>query len=590
VGAFRSIFLITALAFFVYVTGCGGEAKEKGTLDIPIPKDADVFKGPVGRYGGSFVITTISDPKTFNPIVARETSSTDIIGRIFDSLVGRNNETQETVPSLAKSWDTSEDGLVWTFHLREGVVWSDGHPFTADDVVFTFNDVIYNPDIPTDIADILKVDGRPFKVEKVDDYTVRVTLPDVYAPFLTFFGGVPIIPKHILKPYVENGEFESAYGINWPPEKIVATGPFLIEKFVSGEKTVLKRNPYYWRIDRDGKRLPYLNRLIFVVVRNLEAQLLKFQAGECDAIVARARDYPILKDGEAKGNYTLYDLGPSMGQNFLWFNMNRGRDRNGRPYVDPVKLKWFTNVNFRKAVAYAIDREGIIRTVFNGLAVPQWGPETSANRLWYNPNLVRYDYDLDRAREILRGEGFADRNGDGFLEDKDGNTVEFIMITNSGNETREAIGNIIKDDLAKIGIKVHLAIIDFNTLVTKIDETYDYEACLLGLTSGDPDPVSGMSVWLSSGRMHQWFPRQKSPATEWEARIDSLMNLQLKTLDYKERKRLYDEVQRIISDKVPYIYLVTPRVFVAVSNRFANAKPTVLRHRVLWNIDEVYLK
>lgn len=581
---------VLAFLFLLFVSGCGGGSGTEKTLDIPIPEDADVFKGTVGKYGGTFIITTISDPKTFNPIVSRETSSTDIIGRIFDSMVGRNNETQEVVPSLAKSWDMSEDGLVWTFHLRKGVVWSDGQPFTADDVMFTFNDVIYNPSIPTDISDILRVDGKPFKVEKVDDYTVKAILPDVYAPFLLFFGGVAIIPKHVLEPYVESGEFESAFGINWSPEEIVATGPFLIEKFVSGEKTVLRRNPYYWKIDTEGNRLPYLNRLIFVVVRNLEAQLLKFQAGECDALEARARDYSILKDGETKGNYTLYDLGPSMGQNFFWFNLNTEKGANGKPYVDPVKQKWFTNVNFRKAVAYAVDRKGIISTAFNGLAVPQWGPETSANKLWYNSNRMKYEYDLDKSREILRKEGFADRNGDGLIEDKDGNAVEFVMITNSGNETREAIGNIVKDDLAKIGIKVHLALIDFNTLITKIDETYDYEACLLGLTSGDPDPASGMSVWLSNGRMHQWFPRQEKPATEWEAKVDSLMKLQLKTLDRKERKKLYDEVQYIISDELPYVYLITPRIFVAVNNKFGNTNPTILRHRILWNIDEVYLK
>jgi peptide/nickel transport system substrate-binding protein len=164
------------------------------------------------------------------------------------------------------------------------------------------------------------------------------------------------------------------------------------------------------------------------------------------------------------------------------------------------------------------------------------------------------------------------------------------MITNTGNDLRELIGNILKDDLAKIGVKMIFSPIEFNTLIVKIDNEYTYESCLLGVGGGDPDPSSGTHIWLSSGRMHQWFPSQKRPATEWEARIDRLMNLQMTTLDRQKRKEYFDEIQYIISDQAPYIYLVIPQVFVAASEKFQNLIPTILSHRLLWNIEEVWIK
>jgi peptide/nickel transport system substrate-binding protein len=299
-------------------------------------------------------------------------------------------------------------------------------------------------------------------------------------------------------------------------------------------------------------------------------------------------DVPILERDAKKYGYKIVNLGPGTGQNMFWFNMNPGKGPDGKPIVAPHKLKWFNDVRFRKAMAHAVDRQGIARTVFDGMAEPQYGPVSVANKLWYNPNCVRYDYNLDKSRTYLESMGLVDRNGDGIREDDEGHPVEFTMITNTGNDARELMGNIIKDDLAKIGVKMNFSPIEFNTLVVRIDSDYTYESCLLGLTQGDPDPSSGMSVWLSSGRMHQWYPNQKTPSTDWEARIDELMNLQMTTLDRKKRKEYYDEVQYIISDQIPYIYLVTPQVFVAVKNKYENLVPTILDHRLLWNIEEVW--
>ena len=558
-------------------------------VSTPVPADADTaYSGP-GKLGGRVLIGALGDPKTFNPVVSSETSSRDIISRLFSGLVGMDNVTQEIIPSLAYKWEFSDDNLELTFHMRHGVLWSDGVPVTAYDAEFSY-EALYDPRVENSLADILRVDGEPFHGAAIDSFTFRVTIPSTFAPFLMWAGGsVPILPKHVLKPELEKGTFDSAYNISWPPENLIACGPYLLEKFESGVKTVLRRNPSYWRVYKGGIRLPYHERIIHVNVRSTETELLMFQTGNLDMLsISKLADVPILERDAEKEDYTVESLGPTMGQSMLWFNMNPGTNDEGKPYVAPHKLKWFTDVRWRKAIAHAVDREGIAQTVFGGLAEPQYGPETPANKFWYNPDLVIHEYNLDKSREYLDSMDFIDRDGDGIREDAAGNPLEFTMITNTGNDQRELIGNIIKEDLANIGVKMNFNPIEFNTLIVRIDNEYEYECCLLGLTSGDPDPSSGMSVWLSSGRMHQWYPNQPEPATEWEARIDEIMNLQMATLDREKRKEYYDEVQYIISDNCPYIYLVIPEVFVAYRNKFKNLVPSVLRHRLLWNIEAVW--
>ena len=583
------IFGIIFLIYFLILTGALDHPVDHPRFHVStsVPADADTSECGPGQYGGRVLIGALGDPKTFNPIVSSETSSGDIIARIFSSLITMNNITQEVVPGLAYKWEFSDDNLELTFHMRRGVLWSDGNPVTAYDAEFTY-EVIYDPRVENSLGDIMRVNGQPFAGTAVDSFTFKVTIPSPFAPFLLWAGGTPILPKHILKSELDKGTFDSAYNISWPPEKLVTSGPYLLEKFESGVKTVLRRNPSYWRVDREENRLPYLERIIHVALRNTEAELLMFQTGNLDMMSVRQPDVPIVERDAEKHDYTVANLGISMGQSMFWFNMNPGKDKNEKPFIVPYKLKWFTDVRWRKAMAHAVDRESISKTVFGGLAEPQYSPETPANKFWYNPNTVKYDYNLEKSRNYLDSMGLIDRDGDSIREDEEGHPVEFTMITNTGNDQRELIGNIMKDDLAKIGVKMNFNPIEFNTLVVKIDNEYDYECCLLGLTSGDPDPSSGMSVWLSKGRMHQWYPNQPKPATEWEARIDELMNLQMTTLDRHKRKEYYDEVQYIISDQIPYIYLVIPQVFVAYKNKYKNLVPTIMRHSLLWNIEEVW--
>ena len=559
-------------------------------LEYPVPVDADTSSCEPGKRGGRLLIGSVGDPKTFNPITPSGRTSMDIYERMYSTLVVRDRITQEIKPCLAKSWEFSDDHCELTFHMRRGVLWSDGVPVTAYDAEFTY-DIIYDPRYPNYLRDAMNVKGEPFVGAAVDSFTFKVKIPSPIAPFLKLAGGddVRIVPKHVLKESFDNGTFDSAYNISWPPEKLVTCGPYLLEKFESGVKTVLRRNPNYWRVDSNGNRLPYIERLIHVTYRSFDTEFLNFQSGETDMVDRiRLSDVPMLEKDQEKMGFTVVDLGPSTNLSLFWFNLKPGGNQAGKPYIAPYKLKWFSDVRWRKAMSHAVDRPGIIERVSSGLSVPQFGPETPANKKWYNPDIVTYDFNLEKTAAYLDEMGLVDRDGDGIREDGDGNQVEFTLITNTGGS--ELIGTIVKDDLAKVGVKMNYNQIEFKSLLVKIHNEYTYECALLGLSPGDLDPSDGMNVWMSNSSMHMWNPNQESPATVWEARMDELMDLQMTTLDPVKRKEYYDEIQYIISDEVPFIYLVTPRAYIAYKTKLKNMQPSIINHRLLWNIEEVWIE
>jgi peptide/nickel transport system substrate-binding protein len=474
----------------------------------------------------------------------------------------------EVEPDLALRWESEEGGKVWTFHLRRDVKWSDGKPFTADDVVFTFNRVYYNDDIPSSVRDILTIKGKKIRVEKIDDYTVRFTLPEPFAPFLNSVG-VEILPKHKLEKFVEEGSFTTAWNVNTDPKEIVGTGPYIIKEYVKGQRIVYERNPHYYRKDEQGNPLPYITRRVGIIVNDPDTALLKFSNQQVDYIGLRAQDIQFIA-GMGREDIKVYDLGSTPSTTFLVFN------QNPRAKIPPYKLKWFQNRLFRVAISHAIDREGICYLVYNGLAKPLYTPITEANRPYYDEGYYpRFDYDLSKARSILESLGFRDRDGDGILEDADGNRLSFTLLTNAGNKERETIGNIIKEDLRKIGIEVNFQPIDFNNLVSRLTAPpYEWEAIIIGLT-GSRDPHFGKNVWHSSGQLHMWNPSQKEPATEWEREVDSLIDKGAVEMDFKRRVEIYKRAYRIITEQQPMIFIATPKSLLATYDKFVNLFPTV---------------
>ena len=543
---------------------------------------------PSSKYGGTLVLSTTSDPKSFNAITAKETSTTMVTGHIFEGLTTTSGVTGQVEPLLAERWEASGDGLTWTFYLRQDVLWTDGHPFMADDVVFTFNELIYNDDIPSSARDIFTIEEKEFVVEKVDDFTVKFTLPVKFAPFLRGMTQ-EILPGHLLRKSVEEGKFNFTWGIDTPPVNIVGTGPYKLTEYRPGERLSFHRNPRYWQTNDEGEQLPFIEKIVYLIIQNPDVTLLKFMDGELDYLSLRGADFPLIKPLEKHGNFTVYDVGPAFGTNFITFNQNRGMNpETDKPFVCEHKLAWFVNRDFRRAVAHAIDKDKIIEIVMNGLGYPQSSAMSPSAGFFYNEDVHQYDYDLEKAKKILDKQGFRDRDGDGVLEDKQGHKLEFNLYTNSGGTERVQIASIIRHDLQKLGMKVNFLPLEFNNLVSKLTATFEWDAMIIGLTGG-VEPHFGKNVWDSSGGLHMWYPRQESPATSWEKKIDEIFNKGVQELNENKRKKLYDQHQRIVSKELPVIYTVLGSSVFATRNRVVGLNPTSLGG-AFHNLEHIYIE
>ncbi|MBL9171447.1 MAG: ABC transporter substrate-binding protein [Verrucomicrobiales bacterium] len=583
------------LALVSLLAGCGKQTPAPGATgartDYPLPDPPLVSTCEPGQHGGRLVISTFADPKTFNPITANEQSSLDILRFFFSGLVDYDYTTLSPRPALAESWSVEPDQKTWTFKLRRNLWWSDGHPLTADDVVFTWQ-VIYDPNIDNVTADAFRIDGKNFEVTKVDDHTIKVITPDIYAPFLIYFGGQAIIPKHILSSAVATTNFASAFGVNTPPEQLVSSGPFKLKEYKPAQHVLLEKNPYFAMTDKNGLRLPYLDNVIFTIVPDMNTMTLRFlDRGESDVLeFVRPDEFEKFKTKAKEGRFAVHDLGPGLEKSFIFFNQNTNANpKTGKPYLDEKKQKWFRNTKFRQAIAHAIDRETIAKNILGGRAVPNYGYVSQANAKWHNSNLVEYPFNLDRSRTLLKEIGIEDRNNDGKLEDAEGNKIEFLFQTISGNPLRESIAVVVISDLKKLGLEVSKQTVDFNKLGDMIRVTRDFDCVLFTLGGGDTDPTSSMNVIKSDGFTHLWAIRQSTPFTDWEARMDYLISAQVKTLDFPTRKKYFDEVQEIMNREQPFIYTVSSLHAAAARSDLKNIRPSVIpSYRLTWNIEELY--
>ena len=566
---------------------------ESESVVAALGRNAAEFGYTAGSHGGRLTIATISEPLTFNLAVSNDAGSSDVLGYLFEGLTETSWLNDEVEPALAESWERSEDGLTWTFHLRRDVTWHDGEPFTAHDVDFTFNRIIYNHEIaasarPTFEFRFLDEEGQwqkdHMEVTALDDHTVRMVLPVPSASFLRSLG-TAIYPKHVLERHVADGTFASVWDIHTDPAEVIGTGPFTIAAYEPGERLVMRRNPTYWLTDDAGNRLPYLDEIVRVIVENLDATLAAFLAGESDTHGVLGEEFTRLEPLQDEQNFTIHRRGPAFGTNFLVFNMNPGYDpETGNPHVAPEQLAWFRDVRFRQAVAHSIDKDSIIDEVQHGLGYAQWSSISPAAGDFHNPDVRRYGYDPARAGEILDELGWTDRDGDGVREDAAGNPIRFSLATNTGNDVRQRVTEIIHRGMEDIGLAVNYVPVEFGDLVGRLTVSYDWEAVVIGLTGGT-DPHQGINVWHSSEQLHLWYPNQPSPATAWEAEINDLYVAAGRELDRAERVALYHRAQEIVAENVPLIYTTQGERLSAVRNVFGNTTPTLYG---LWDIRYLY--
>ena len=529
------------------------------------------------------------EPKTLNPLIAGDARSREVIGVMQADLVHINRATQLTEPSLAKSWKVSPNGLEYTLVLRQGIKFSDGQPLDADDVLFTFR-VYLDEKVHATQHDFLIVGGKPISVRKLDAYTLVFQLAKPYGAGERLFDGFYILPRHLLEKQYQEGKFDQAGTLATAASAWAGLGPFRLKEYVAGQRLVLERNPYYWKTDLKGNRLPYLDDLVYLFVQNADAQVLKFQSGETDVISQiGAENFTVLS--RQQYGYNMTDAGPGLEYYFLFFNLSEAGEKT--PAEMLRKQKWFREVKFRQAVSAAVDREAIVRLVYQGRGAPLWGLVAPGNRRWGNEKLAHPARSLERARTLLKEAGFSwnnGPNGESRLLDAEGKPVEFSILTSSSNANYPKMAALVQDDLRQLGMRVQVVPLEFRSLLDRVLQTKEFDACLLGLVSFDADPTADTNVWLSSGGSHLWNPSQAHPATAWEAEIDRLMEQQLAAPSYEQRKKLYDRLQEILAEEQPMIFLASPDILVGAKNVVGNFHPAVLEPYVLWNVEQLYLK
>ena len=546
-------------------------------------------QAPIGKFGGELVISTIGEgPKTFNPCNTKDVTSSSMAGLMYDGLVTTNPRTGNVEPLLAKTFEIN--GNDYIIHLRRGIKWTDGNLITADDVMYTYNEIVFKGLGNPSTMDAMKIDGKLPELVKIDDYTVKFTTSKPFAPFLRQLS-YPIVPKHYFKKYSDSGEsvFNAFLTPNTPPEEIISSGAFRLKEYVAAQRVIFERNPNYYKINLDNQKLPYLNKLVYLIVGDTNNEILKFEAKEIDVLSIRGSDVARYKLKEPDSDYVIYNIGPDTGTMFVAINLNNREGKNGKPYVNPIKHSWFANRDFRAAVDWAIDRKNMVQNIASGVAEPLFTAE-SLNSIYLNKYIKGHPQDFKVAKESLEKAGFVNRNG--ILYDKNGNRVEFDLYTNAGNLEREALGVMVKQDLEELGMKVNFKPLEFNSLVNKLTNTHDWDMAIMGLTGSPLEPHDGKNVWTSFGSLHMFNQREPNSKIDdrldWEKELDEIFKEGALKLSFEERKPLYDRYQAIVYNQKPIIYLYSPIRIVAIRKKFKNIFPTSLSG-LIYNLDEIYV-
>ncbi len=573
---FRTILI----GFFIVVLAAALVFLLRGQLPKPAPESGSVAVGgppATPRRGGELVAGIRQDPPTFNRYAPRGNDTTNevIAQLLFAQLARVNRVTTELEPWLAERWTESADHLTYTLTLRNGLQWSDGEPFTSDDVRFSFA-AVYDARLNSPLKGAMLVAGQPITVAAPDAKTVVLKFPAPFGPGLRILDNLPIFPRHKLQRSLDAGSMGEAWDLASNVADVVGMGPFTLVSYAPADRIVFQRNPHYFR-----EGLPYLDRLTLAIVRDQNTEILRIENGQIDisAREIRPEDYAPLRREADQGRVKLAEAGVGLDPNMLWFNLSPAAYKG-----DPRKA-WLQSEDFRKAISHAVDRQAVLDQVYLGLGVPVYGPVTPGNKAWYVEDTPRYEYDPARARAILVGRlSFVDNDKDGMLEDRSGRPVRFSILTQQQDTTRMRTASVIQAQLKQAGIAVDIVGLDSGSLVQRF-YAGNFDAIYFGVEATSTDPANNLDLWLSSGGFHVWNPGQNTPATEWEKRIDELMQKQIATSDQSERKRLFAEVQQIFGEHIPIVYFAAPRLVVAMTPRVVGAQAVPLKPMVLWSAD-----
>lgn len=559
------------LVICLLIAGCRPSSQEAGRA--------------AGRRGGVISVRLTALPGTFNPLMVTDESSLLVgLWLLGSRLVSFDHSTQKYVPALAENWKTEPDGRTVTVTLRDGLKFSDGQALTAADVLFTLQALYDERTGSPLLRDAMLIGGKQIVAAATDSRQLKLTFPERTAAPESFLVNLPVLPRHALGQAFSEGRLGSAWPLTAEPRQIVTSGPFTVESVQPGASIRLSRNPYYWRTDSKGVQLPYADALVLEGISDPNNTFLRLNQGTLDlADRIRPADFAALQT--AAGAVRAADAGPGLSTDHLWFNLS------GQAALSPMKRAWFGEVRFRRAISHAIDRQAIAKATLRGLATPLEGFVSPGNRAWAAADLPRTDYSPERAQALLQEAGFVRRGSADAPElyDHAGNRVEFTLLVQAQNEPRKQMATVIQQDLARLGISLQVATLDTQAVTERWTKTFDYDAVLMGLTLTDPEPSSYTSFLRSDSATHQWSPRQKNPATDWEARIDQLIELQAAESDPQKRQALFREIQVIMAEQLPVIPLVARHIVSAASARLGNWQPSSIFPYSLWNADELFI-
>lgn len=571
-----AVFLILAAAIVIAAVRLWGPRRSADPAAEPDGRPIRPAPSTSSRTGGTLSASLRSEPARYNRYV-EGSAAADLVSLLTDGRLVRVNRATDVVePALAERWTESEDGLTYTLSLRRGVRFSDGSPFTSADVLFSAR-VLYDPGVSSPLASATRIGGEPLAFAASDAWTVTVTLPAPFAPGLRLLENLPLLPRHKLEAALNEGRLQDAWRVGTPLSEVSGLGPFRLTEHVSGQRLVFARNPYYWKRDAQGAPLPYLDGITVLVVADQNSEALRMASGDIDVMSngdIRPEDFATFKRAAEAGRLELHDVGIGLDPNLLWFNLSEPA---------AARRAWLHDVRVRQAISLAVDRQAMADTVYLGAAVPIHGPVSPGNRTWYSASAPRWPYDPARAKGLLAEAGLGDHDGDGMLE-VDGGPARFSILTQAGNTLRERAASLVQEHLRQVGLAVDVVGLDQGALAQRWMQG-EYDSIYFGVQASATDPALNLDMWLSSGNFHFWNPRQKTPATPWEAQIDELMHRQAVAPTLAERQQVFAEVQRIIGEQVPAIYFVAPQVTIAVSPRVRNLTPVLQAPQVLWNAE-----
>ena len=547
-------------------------------MAAPFVEDSLLTPDPNPKMGGTLYLALTGSPQSFNFYGTLDNNAYTVVGQMLTGLVEAHPVTSAIRPALAESWDVSENNKEVTFHLRD-VKWSDGVPLTADDVIFTFKYFIMNPVARGNSVDRFTIEAQPIEWVKVDDRTVKAILPAPYAAFFTVLSHAYIYPSHAFEDKIDKDRPDSVNDLwltNTPPSEIPANGPFVLSEYIIDQKVVMTKNPNYWKVDSHGNKLPYVDKVEYVIVSDAQVRLAKFMAGELDYMAVSGNDFPILKERELAGGpfrvFLAEPTQPTPSPIHIAFNFD---------VEDPKLREVFRTTEFRQAMEYALDRERIIDEVYNGLAVLGGVPVLPSNKAFYNPKIeeIRRPFNPAEAARLLDELGFKDVNGDSLREYPDGSKFEFVLTLQSAPQEYQDIAYIYSQDLLSIGIKVNLQILD-SSLTGQMFGAGSFEVGIRAF-GNQPDPQLRKAIWQPGTQLYYWHRTTRDPETnlpifenmlDWEKRVYDLFEKGQVAMDPVERKSYYDEWQEIYAEYLPVIFVCKGMNLYAANKSLGNVE------------------